>query len=265
MKKLVSLLLALAMALSAVSAFAATLDEVQAAGKIVMSSSPDFPPFENLVVDIGTGAVDYEGIEIDIMNIVAEKLGVTLDIKPTDFDFVLTDVANGAADIGVSGFTVTEHRKQNVLFSDVYYLAAQVVVVTEDSPIAAVADLAGKKVAVQSGTTAEVLCLEAGYDMSAFKANVDAELALVKVSVDAWVIDNTVAKRMVEEYNQTGGAQLKILEEPLTEEPYAFAFAFGSETLVDAVNAVLGDLMASGDMAAIFEAYGEAYEVPAAQ
>ena len=262
MKKLLSLCLTLSLMLCAVSASAATLEDVQAAGKIVMSSSPDFPPFENLVVDVQTGAEGYEGIEIDIMNKVVEALGVTLDVKATDFDFVLTDVQNGAADIGVSGFTVTEERKKNVLFSDVYYLAAQVIVVVEGSAIQSAADLSGKLIAVQSGTTAEALCLEEGYNIQAYKANVDAELALVNNSVDAWVIDNTVAKRMVQEYNQAGGKTLVILDEPMTEEPYAFAFAFGSETLVDAVNVVLNDLMTSGEMAAIFEKYGEAYEVP---
>ena len=262
MKKLFAMILALAM-LTVSAASAATLQAVQDAGVLVMGTSPDFPPYENLVIDPVTGEEAYEGIEIDIMNLVAEKLGVTLDIKPIDFDSVLPGVQTGTYDIGVSGFTVTDERKKNVDFSDVYYIAAQVIVVLPDSEIKSSADLEGKTVAVQSGTTAAETCFEAGYNVQEYKANVDAELALVNKSVDAWVIDSTTAARMVAEYQQSTGNELVILEEALTEEPYAFAFQKGSETLITEINTVLQDLMASGQIGEIFAKYDTEYSVPA--
>ena len=265
MKKLFAMLLCAVMALSFGAASAANLADVQASGVLVMGTSPDFPPYENLEIDVMTGEQSYVGIEIDIMNRVAERLGVRLDIRPVDFDAVLPGVQTGIYDIGVSGFTVTPERQESVLFSQVYYMEGIVIVVPEGSSITCADDLEGKLIAVQSGTTAEALCVENGYSINAYKQNVDAELALVNGSVDAWVIDKGVALRMVASFNEESmGAQLTILEEPLTEEPYAFAFALGSDDLAAAVNEVLADLISSGEMAEIFAANGnDAYIAPA--
>ena len=264
MKKLFAMILAAALMLSVCVASAASLADVQANGVLVMGTSPDFPPYENLEIDVMTGAQTYVGIEIDIMNKVAEKLGVTLDIKPVDFDAVLPGVQTGIYDIGVSGFTVTPERQESVLFSKVYYMEGIVIVVPEGSAIAGPNDLQGKLIAVQSGTTAEALCVEQGYTINAYKQNVDAELALINGSVDAWVIDKGVASRMVAAYNEEAmGAKLSMLAEPLTEEPYAFAFALGSDDLANAVNTVLEEMITSGEMAQIFADNGnDAYIAP---
>ena len=264
MKKLCAMILTLAMLLTVCAASAASLSDVQANGVLVMGTSPDFPPYENLEIDVMTGEMNYVGIEIDIMNKVAEKLGVQLDIRPVDFDAVLPGVQTGIYDIGVSGFTVTPERQESVLFSEVYYMEGIAIVVKEGSTIAGADDLQGKLIAVQSGTTAEQLCIENGYTINAYKQNVDAELALVNNSVDAWVIDKGVALRMIASYNEEStGTKLVMLEEPLTEEPYAFAFALGSDDLADAVNAILSEMIESGEMAAIFAANGnDAYIAP---
>ena len=82
-----------------------SLQKVLDAGKIVIATSPDFPPFENLQDD---GSI--AGIEIDLMNLICEKLGVTLEIQQMDFDAILPGLATGKYDLGVSGFTATEER-----------------------------------------------------------------------------------------------------------------------------------------------------------
>ncbi len=261
MKKIISLILCVALmftlALSLTSCDKGkSLEEIQAEGKLVIATSPDFAPFEYLE---GTTVT---GIEIDIMTKVCEKLGVELVIEQIAFDSVLPGVQAGKYDCGVSGITVTEERKENVLFSDVYYVAAQAIVVKADSAIASKADLAGKKISAQSGTTAESYCLEEyGADnVKLFEANADAKTALTSGTVDAWVVDDLTAKKMCE-----GDSSVKILNEKMTEEPYAFAFAFGSETLVEAINPIIKDLIANGTMAEIFAKYGEAYAAPAAK
>ena len=259
-KVIVSLSLALSLTLAACCALAdpATLESVQAAGTLTIASSPDFPPFESLQ---GDGSV--VGIEIDIMNAVAEKLGVALAIEQVDFDSILLGVMNGSYDVGVSGFSVTEERKKNVLFTDPYCLAAQAIVVPEGSAIQDKADLEGKMISVQSGTTAELYCLQNGYSIDAYKANVDAELAVLNGTVDAWVIDDLTAAEMVKANNAAGGAQLTILSEAMTTEPYAFAFAFGSETLVDAINEAVNAMVTDGTVAALFEKWDAPYTAPA--
>ena len=226
--------------------------------KLVMGTSPDFPPYESMQGD------KYVGIEIDIMNKVAEKLGYELEIKPVDFDSVLPGVQTGTYDIGVSGFTVTEERKQNVLFSDVYYVEGISIVVKEGSEISGVSDLEGVKVAVQSGTTAESLCTENNYDLSSFKNNVEAEQALATGSVEAWVIDKGVGLRMIAAYNEEHpDNKLVMLSEPISAEPYAFAFKLDNKELADKVNGVIRELISSGEMEKIFANNGvEGYVAP---
>ena len=262
MKKIAIAALALVLILSAALSFAdaATLDSVKAAGKLVIATSPDFPPFESMQ---GDGSI--VGIEIDIMNAVAASLGVELAIEPVNFDSILLGVMAGSYDIGVSGFSVTEERKKNVLFTDAYCLAAQAIVVPEGSAIASKADLEGKTVSVQSGTTAELFCLENGYGVDAYNTNSDAEMAVLSGSVDAWVIDDLTAAEMVKANNAGGGKQLVILPEAMTTEPYAFAFAFGSEDLCAAVNDAVNALVADGTVAALFEKWDAPYTSPAAE
>ena len=152
MKKMIALVLVLVMAaafLTACGGSGVALADVQNAGKLVIATSPDFPPFENLE----NGEV--VGIEIDIMNLICDQMGVELVIEQMDFESVIPGIQAGKFDAGVSGITVTEDRKKNVDFSDPYFLASQAIVVTPDSPITCKADLTGKKISVQTGTTAE--------------------------------------------------------------------------------------------------------------
>ncbi len=233
-----------------------TVKDIQKAGELVIATSPDFPPFENLE----NGEV--VGIEIDLLNIICEKLGVELKIEQMNFDSVLPGVQAGKFDLGASGISVTPEREKNVLFTDPYCLAAQAIVVTADSPIASKADLEGKNVSVQTGTTAESFCMDAGYTVSSFEANSDAQTALVTGKVDAWVIDDLTAADMVAVYNEENPGALVILDEAMTTEPYAFAFSFGSEELVAEINSIVKELVADGTVAAIFEANNAPYTAP---
>lgn len=217
--------------------------------KLVVATSPDFPPFESLE------GGEVVGIEVDILNKVAEKMGMELDIQQMDFDSVIPGVQAGKFDVGMSGITVTDKRKENVDFSSVYFMAAQAIVVTADSGITGKADLEGKKVSVQTGTTAEEYCMGNGYEVLAFTANNDAAAALTSGKVDAWVVDNEVALAMAPELGLT------VLDEAMTSEPYAFAFQKGSE-LVTPFNEALGALLSDGAVEQIFQQYGVTYIAP---
>ena len=254
MKKIIALVLMTAVLLCAFAGCGAkgkNLADVKAAGKLTIATSPDFPPFESLEGN------EVVGIEVDIMELICAELGVELEIIQMDFDSVLLGVQSAKYDCGMSGITASEERKENMLFTTPYYNAAQVIVVKAGSAIQSKADLEGKKVSVQTGTTADAGCTDAGYDVQAFAANADAKAALTTGKVDAWVVDNLTAQQMVEESDG-----LVILDEKMTEEPYAFAFAFGSEDLVEAINVVLEKLIADGTVEEIFENYGETYFKP---
>ena len=224
-----------------------TLKDIQKAGELVVATSPDFPPFENLE----NGEV--VGIEIDLLNIICEKMGKELVIEQMNFDSVLPGVQAGKYDVGMSGITITEARQKNADFTQPYFLASQAIVVMADSDIATKADLTGKKISVQTGTTAEEYCMENGYEVLAFQANNDACEALTTGKVQAWVVDNEVALDLSA---KTNGAT-KVLDEAMTSEPYGFAFAKGS-TLVSDIDKLIGKWLADGTIEGIFNKY----EVP---
>lgn len=252
--KILTIVLCIAMALCALTSCGVkgkTLAEVKAAGKLVVATSPDFPPFENLE---GGKVV---GIEVDIMEIVCERLGVEFVIEQINFDAVLTGVQSGKYDCGMSGISVTPKREKNTLFTDPYCLAAQCIVVPADSDITSKADLEGKKIAVQTGTTAAEFCSGEGYTLSQYEQNQDAKMALTTGKVQAWVVDDLTAIELIEESDN-----LVILEENMTTEPYAFAFAFGSEDLVAEINEIIKELIADGTIASIFEEYNARYTQP---
>ena len=252
-KKMLPLLLSAAMLLTMLAACGSsgkTLEGIRKDGTLVVATSPDFPPFEYLE----DGKV--VGIEVDILNAVCKELGVALEIQQMDFDSVIPGVQAGKFTLGASGITATEERKKNVDFTDAYFMASQAIVVTADSSIASKADLAGKKISVQTGTTAEDYCMSNGYEVLAFTANNDAAAALSAGKVDAWVVDNEVAVVLAE---QNG---LKVLNEAMTSEPYAFAFPKNSQSLVDGFNEVLVKMLNDGTVEEIFNEYDTPYVSP---
>ena len=253
MKKIIALALVLVLCLSlaACGAKGATLADVKKAGKITVATSPDFPPFESLENN------EVVGIEVEIMKLIAKDLGVEIEFVQMDFDSVLTGIQSAKYDCGMSGITRNPDREKNMLFTDPYYNAAQVIVVKADSAIKAKADLKDKTVSVQTGTTAESGCQDEKIAIQGYTANADAKAALTTGKVDAWVVDNLTALQMVEE-----GDDLVVLEEKMTEEPYAFAFAFGSEDLVAEINKSLKTLIDNGTVEQIFTDFGEAYSKP---
>ena len=158
MKKIIALALALVLCLSlaACGAKGPSLADIKKAGKMTVATSPDFPPFESLENN------EVVGIEVDIMKLVAKDLGVEIEFVQMDFDSVLVGIQSAKYDCAMSGITVTPDREKNMLFTDPYYNAAQVIVVAEGSPITGKADLADKVASVQTGTTAESGCQDEG-------------------------------------------------------------------------------------------------------
>ncbi|MBO5879893.1 MAG: transporter substrate-binding domain-containing protein [Clostridia bacterium] len=248
MKKILSLILCVALCFT----LAIGLTSCGYDGKLVVATSPDFPPFESLE------GGEVVGIEVEIMEKICKELNYELVFEQIIFESVLPGIETGKYDCGMSGITVTPERAESVLFTDAYYVAAQAIVVAADSAIQSKADLEGKKVSVQLGTTADDFCNKNGYQVSSFEANGDAKLALTTGAVDAWVVDDLTAKQMCE-----GDEDVVILSEKMTEEPYAFAFNFEDEELVEKINVILNKLIEDGTIKEIFEKYGEVYAAPA--
>ena len=232
-------------AAASTSAAAGELNTVEA-GKLTMATNATFPPYE-----MTTDAGEFEGIDIETAQAIADKLGLELQIDDMDFDAALLSVQQGKADIVMAGVTVTDERKAVMDFSDSYATGIQSIIVPEGSDIASPDDLAGKKIGTQRGTTGYIYCTDDfGEDaVVAYDSGLTAVQALNNGQVDAVVIDNAPAKEYV-----AANPGLKVLETSYAEEDYAIGMAKGS-SLEDAVNAALEELKADGTLQAIVDKY----------
>ena len=227
------------------SAAAGELTTVEA-GKLTMATNAAFPPYE-----MTTDAGDFEGIDIETAQAIADKLGLELQIDDMDFDAALLSVQQGKADIVMAGVTVTDERKAVMDFSDSYATGIQSIIVPEGSDIASPDDLAGKKIGTQRGTTGYIYCSDDFGDENvvAYDDGLTAVQALNNGQVDAVVIDNAPAQEFI-----AANPGLKILDTSYAEEDYAIGMAKNSP-LEDAVNSVLEELKADGTLQAIVDKY----------
>ena len=232
-------------AAASTSAAAGELTTVEA-GKLTMATNAAFPPYE-----MTTDAGDFEGIDIETAQAIADKLGLELQIDDMDFDAALLSVQQGKADIVMAGVTVTDERKAVMDFSDSYATGIQSIIVPEGSDIASPDDLAGKKIGTQRGTTGYIYCSDDFGDdaVVAYDDGLTAVQALNNGQVDAVVIDNAPAQEFV-----AANPGLVILDTSYAEEDYAIGMAKGS-SLEDAVNAALEELKADGTLQSIVDKY----------
>lgn len=217
-------------------------------GKLVMATNATFPPYEYYDAD-----KQIVGIDVEVAGLIADKLGLELEVSDMEFDSIIAAVKQGKADIGMAGITITEERKKNVAFSDTYTKATQMIIVQEGSAIASPDDLKDVKIGVQTGTTGDLYVSdlsEDGVEVMQFSKGIDAVIALTQGKVDAVVIDGEPAKVFVE-----GNEGLVLLDEAFTEEEYAIAVAPENEELLEQINTALAELEESGELQAVVDKY----------
>ncbi len=224
-------------------------------GKLTVAASLDFPPFENLE---GEEAV---GFEVDLMKALAQQMGLEAEYLPsTKFDTIIPLIsAGGKADVGVSGFTVTEDRKKEIDFTDVLIDSNQGVVVNPDSGYTSVDDLAGKTIATQSGTTGYDWAVEniPGATVVPYDEMTAVFSALQSNQADAIVADLPV----VQYYVKNAYPEMQIIEEIPTGEQYAIVVSKDNPALTQQLNAALAELKANGTYDQIYaQWFGESAE-----
>ena len=257
MKKFITLLLALVMVLALAACgggkSGSDLNTVEA-GKLHMSTNAAFPPYE-MTTDNG----GFEGIDVEVAEAIAKKLGLELVVDDMGFDAALTAVQTGQSDIAMAGITVTDDRLEVMDFSDSYATGIQVIIVKEDSPaVQSIDDLeSAALIGTQKATTGYIYCSDTpengGYGedhVIAFDTGALAVMALVNGQVDCVVIDNEPAKAYVAE-----NPGLKILDTEFAVEDYAIGFAKGNDALKDAVNKAMAELKADGTFQEIVDKY----------
>ena len=223
------------------------------AGKLHMSTNAAFPPYEMTTDDGG-----FEGIDVEVAEAIAGKLGLELVVDDMGFDAALLAAQNGQSDMVMAGVTVNEERLAVMDFSDSYATGVQVVIVKEGSPIATVDDLANAQmIGCQKATTGYIYCSDTpengGYGedhVTAYETGALAVQALVNGQVDAVVIDNEPAKSFV-----AANDGLVILDTEFAVEDYAIGVRKGNTALLDAINAAMAELKADGTFQGIVDKY----------
>lgn len=208
---------------------------------VTVASDATWPPME--MIDENKNLV---GFDIDYMNAIAKEAGFKVVIKNTAWDGIFAGIEVGKYDAIISSVTITDKRKKAMDFSLPYVNAGQVLVVPADSSAKVVADLKGKKVGAQIGTTGAMEIKKVkGVELKSYD-----ELGLTFEDMAAGRIDGVVcdtpiaANYALQKENYKG--QFKIAGEPFTQEHYGIAVKKGNKDLVEMLNKGIKAVQAKG-------------------
>ena len=214
-------------------------------GKLTVATSAEYEPFE--YIEDG----EYKGFDLELIQKVAEKLGLEAEFVNIDFDSVVPSVSSGTkADAGIAAITVTPERKKDVDFTDDYYMDDQAIVTMKDNADVTAdtykdaLNTAEKTIIVQSGSTAESLAKETFPDatIKPFKNATECFSALQAGQGDALVTNRSVAAQMVA--NQFSDCQM--IKQISTGENYAICVSKENSALTDKINDALAELKEDG-------------------
>ena len=217
----------------------ASLQNVLDAGKLVLGLDATFKPM---------GFTDEEdnivGFDIDLAEEVCKRMGVELVKQPVDWDTKEQDLDAGKIDCIWNGMSVTDERAEIMNLSDPYMKNDMIFVVKTDSAIASQADLDGKTVAVQSGSSAQTILAESGLNITTVElaTNVECLQQLELDLADAVFMDSVVANYEI----TTTGKAFTVLPDGLSPEEYAIGFRKNDQALRDEVQRILSEMKADG-------------------
>ncbi|WP_066501723.1 amino acid ABC transporter substrate-binding protein [Abyssisolibacter fermentans] len=227
-----------------------SLKEIKDKGKFILGLDDSFPP-------MGFRDQDGEivGYDIDLAKEIAKRMGVELEVKPIDWDGNILSLNNKDIDVIWNGLSITEKRKEQILFSKEYAVNKQVIITNNDSKIDKKIDLKDKIVAVQLGSTgeealnADTKIVESVKEVRKFSNFTEALLDLKAGRVDAVVIDEVVGKY----YISKKAGDYKIASEDFGKEAYGVGFRKQDVKFRDEVDKILDDMREDGTMQKISE------------
>ncbi|MBR6372262.1 MAG: transporter substrate-binding domain-containing protein [Victivallales bacterium] len=234
------------------------LEKVKAKGKMVVYTNPEFPPYEYLGAN-----KEIAGVEMDLVNRIAEKIGVKAEIIPAEFDSILGTVMSGKADMGASGFTINEERKLKVDFSVPFVRSVQYIIIPENSSIKTAENLAGKRIGGQNGTTGLLMIEDAvkkgilkdtKAEVKSYNNAPDAMVGMKSGHVDAVVIDELVAKALAQK--NTGFKAIPLVDKNDkgldAPEDFGIMLAKGNQDFMAIINEVIAEMKKDGSLEASF-------------
>lgn len=224
-----------------------TADGGEIPDTIVVGTNAEFPPFE-YVNDDG----DVDGFDMAVMKEVGKKIGSKVEIKNMEFKSLIGSMESGNLDVIAAGMTVTKERERQVDFTDSYYTAKQYVIQKQGGSIKSSDDLEGLTIAVQEGTTGDLLATDDIKDSNVkrFKKGVDAVMDLKKGGSDVVIIDANPAQEFVK-----ANKGLEVVKDLFDDEQYAFAVQKGNTKLKDAINDALKEMKDDGTFDKLVKEY----------
>lgn len=217
-------------------------------GTLTVGSDIPYPPFEQ------GKPPDYTGFDIDLVDAIAQKLGLDTKIVDTSFATIFSDQQAGKFDIVASSTTITPARQKKVTFSDPYFNADQSLMVQKGGDLTNTDGITSDtRIAVQEGTTGQEYAeTKTDAQVQAYPAIGTAFNALQAGQVDGVINDFPVSAYALRKY-----PQLDVVQTIPTGEEYGFPMQKSNTALIDAVNGALGDLIADGTYQDIFKKWFE--------
>ncbi|MGI6037326.1 MAG: basic amino acid ABC transporter substrate-binding protein [Limnochordia bacterium] len=197
-----------------------------------------YPPFESI-----NEKGEFEGFDMDLIRAIGDAIGMEVELMNTAWDGIIPGLINGDYDLIISAMTITPERAEAVLFSDPYFEAGQSILIRKDTDdIQGPEDLIGKRVAVQIGTTGDLVVSEiAGINVSRFNLMPEAFQELLNRAADAVVGDNAMLVSFAAQ-----NSNVYIVGEPFTEESYGMAMRPTDKELAEKINTGLAKIKADG-------------------
>ncbi|MDY6324982.1 MAG: transporter substrate-binding domain-containing protein [Catonella sp.] len=252
MKKLLTCLLAGAMALSLVGCGGSgsddSLQRIKDAGAINIGLEGDWQPFS-----YHNENDELVGYDVEVAKEIAKRIGVEAKITEAPWDGLLTGLSTGVYDIVVNGVDVTEERQKTFDFSDPYaYDHIDLVVKNDNSDITTFDDLKGKKTANSTGSTYAEWGTKYGAEVSNVPTLAETMELVLNGTVDATINADT----SVQDYlNTTGETGLKIVAKSDEATEYAIPIKKGSYSLREAINKAIADMRSDGTLADLSKKY----------
>jgi polar amino acid transport system substrate-binding protein len=217
--------------------------------KIRVATDATWTPFEYVNDD-----KEIVGFDIDFMNAIAEKEDLDIEFVNVGWDALLAGMAQGTYDMAISSITITEDRQKDMLFSDAYYAAGQIVVVQKNNTTITGKDTLTGKVGAQLGTTGAMEVEK--ITTATLKTYDEIGLAfqdLMNGQTNAVVCDNPVAMQYVVKNSDN----LKIAGNVFTNEFYGIAVAKGKTELLEKINDGIKKVLAEGIIATLEEKWNK--------
>lgn len=226
------------------------LEQIKKNKKLVVATSPDYPPFEFMVSENGKSKI--VGADIDLAQKIADKLGVELELKAMDFDALVPALQAGKVDMVITGMTPNEKRKKAVDFSDIYFKGENAVIVNakDAGKFTSEDQLKKAKLGVQKGSTQETYVKD-NLKVTNYKALVavpDLIADMKNGNIDAVVLNSKVAGINVTKYEGIKVVENLKLTSGGDEEAMAVAIKKGDNAdLIKLTNEVIKELQDSGE------------------